>query len=204
MRHISLVKGLKGLSIESPTIAQPIILPAAPLPPPKEPLAARSASDIDPPPVPPKDRPPSQQSFQVESPISEPGSRANTLSSIDTTSWDVVDDLPLRWATDFVPLAQPGSRLANAAILFFEVFKGEQALGRTMLAIATKASILLYETPQGTRAFRFVKASISRIFRKTFAHKLNRNSGRLYLLGASRLLCRYRQTIFSGVVRVER
>ncbi|KAG8802115.1 hypothetical protein FRB91_010667 [Serendipita sp. 411] len=77
-------------------------------------------------------------------------------------SWDMVDtveDLPLRWATDYVNLAGTGSRLASTSVLFFELWRNEgiNARGTSMLAVATKTSILLYETPKGERSFRFIK-----------------------------------------------
>ena len=80
--------------------------------------------------------------------------------SIDS-SWDVVEDLPLRWATDFVPLATSGSRLSNAFIASYALWSDEQRRGRggRLLAVATKNNILLYETPRGERAFRFVKVN---------------------------------------------
>ncbi|KAG6861983.1 hypothetical protein C0995_009167 [Termitomyces sp. Mi166 len=72
------------------------------------------------------------------------------------SSWDIIEDLPLRWATDFVPLA--GSRLLNLSVLSYALWKDETRKGRGhLLAIATKNNILLYETPKGERAFRFVK-----------------------------------------------
>jgi hypothetical protein len=78
-----------------------------------------------------------------------------------TSSWDVVEDQPLRWATDFVPLATSGSRLSNATILSYALWTDDSRKGRggRLLAVATKNNILLYETPKGERAFRFVKAS---------------------------------------------
>ncbi|KAG7097401.1 hypothetical protein E1B28_004751 [Marasmius oreades] len=79
----------------------------------------------------------------------------------DDSSWDVIDDLPLRWAADFVPLATPGSRLSNLSALSYALWSGDtRSNGRTgrMLAIATKSNILLYEAPKGERAFHFVKA----------------------------------------------
>jgi len=82
------------------------------------------------------------------------------ISRVDTSSsWDLVDEMALRWATDYVSLAQVGSRLANSIPLFFQLHKSESFGGRgpVMLVIATKASLLLYETPRGERAFRFVK-----------------------------------------------
>ncbi|KAF5371228.1 hypothetical protein D9758_004150 [Tetrapyrgos nigripes] len=75
-------------------------------------------------------------------------------------SWDIVDDLPLRWATDFVPLASHGSRLSSCSVLSYALWNNDQRnhhRGGRLLAVATKNNIFLYETPKGERAFRFVK-----------------------------------------------
>ncbi|KAG8829539.1 hypothetical protein FRC17_006423 [Serendipita sp. 399] len=77
-------------------------------------------------------------------------------------SWDMVDtveDLPLRWATDYVNLATAGSRLSSTSVTFFELWRNEgiNSRGTSMLAVATKTAILLYETPKGERSFRFIK-----------------------------------------------
>ncbi|KAH8834522.1 hypothetical protein DL96DRAFT_1694545 [Flagelloscypha sp. PMI_526] len=74
-------------------------------------------------------------------------------------SWDMVDELPLRWATDFVPLASGNSRLAHASVLSYTLWNEgrKRGTGGQLLAVATKTNILLYETPKGERAFRFVK-----------------------------------------------
>jgi hypothetical protein len=82
------------------------------------------------------------------------------MVSIDET-WDVVEDLPLRWAFDYVSLAISGSRLANTSVLFYDIWSDPTVSGRkgALLAVATKSTILLYETPKGERAFRFVKVS---------------------------------------------
>ncbi|THH11481.1 hypothetical protein EW145_g628 [Phellinidium pouzarii] len=87
-----------------------------------------------------------------------PIKRVESASSVES-SWDMIEELPLRWATDFVPLASAGSRLLNSNVLFFELKKREVSglRGPSLLALATKQSILLYETPKGERAFRFVK-----------------------------------------------
>ncbi|KAG5654229.1 hypothetical protein H0H81_005916 [Sphagnurus paluster] len=79
--------------------------------------------------------------------------------AFDDSSWDVVDDLPLRWATDFVPLATNGSRLLNSSVLSYALWTDENRKGNggRLLAIATKNNILLYETPRGERAFLFIK-----------------------------------------------
>jgi hypothetical protein len=112
-------------------------------------------------------------------PISPPGSIASTntktscvvpesppkhqdsLESSD--SWDVIDDLPLRWATDYVNLATAGSKLSQSQVIFYELWKNDApgSRGTCMLAIATKTSILLYETLKGERSFKYVKVTIS-------------------------------------------
>jgi len=85
-----------------------------------------------------------------------------SMDSIDDT-WDVVEDLPIRWAYDYVSLAINGSRLANTSVLFYDIWSDSTTSGRkgALLAVATKSTILLYETPKGERAFRFVKVSHS-------------------------------------------
>jgi len=95
-------------------------------------------------------------SFHSEA--SSPPKHQDSLDSAD--SWDMVDDLPLRWASDYVNLATTGSKLATSHVLFFELWKNE-GVGRStsMLAVATKSSILLFETPKGERSFRYVKVS---------------------------------------------
>jgi len=81
------------------------------------------------------------------------------LSTADS-GWDVVDDLPLRWATDHVPLAVPGSRLMNASVLTYALWRDDNLPRSTaLLAVAIKSAVLLYESPKGERAFRFVKVS---------------------------------------------
>src|SRR5258708_27206730 len=80
-------------------------------------------------------------------------------SSLDS-GWDVVDDLPLRWATDYVPLAAPGSRLMNSPVSTYALWRNnDQARGSALLAVAVKSAVLLYESPKGERAFRFLKVS---------------------------------------------
>lgn len=92
-----------------------------------------------------------------------------SMDSIEE-SWDVVEDLPLRWASDYVSLAISGSRLANTSVLSYDIWSDPTTTGRkgALLAVATKSTILLYETPKGERAFRFVKVSYprSRYYRK--------------------------------------
>lgn len=75
------------------------------------------------------------------------------------STWDVVEDLPLRWATDFVPLASPGSRLSSTSVFSYATWSdpNRRSAAAQLLAIATKNSILLYESPRGERAYRFLK-----------------------------------------------
>ena len=82
------------------------------------------------------------------------------MDSVDET-WDIVEDLPHRWASDYVSLAISGSRLANTSVQFYDIWSDPTTSGRkgALLAVATKSTILLYETPRGERAFRFVKVS---------------------------------------------
>lgn len=91
--------------------------------------------------------------------------RQNTTTTADS-SWDVVEDLPLRWATDFVPLASPTSRLASLSVIAYALWQeggpgpgGGRHGRRTLLAVATKYNTFLYETPKGERAFHFVKVT---------------------------------------------
>lgn len=95
------------------------------------------------------------------SPANRPS--ASATPPTDTPGdWDIVDDLPLRWATDYVSLSRPGTKLAGSSVLFFELWRDLAGLSggqKTYLAVATRQCILLYESSQGERAFRIVKAS---------------------------------------------
>ncbi|KAJ1309059.1 hypothetical protein OPQ81_004738 [Rhizoctonia solani] len=74
--------------------------------------------------------------------------------------WDIIEDLPLRWATDYVSLSRPGSKLAGLSVMFFELWKdssGGPGAERSYLAVATRQCIFLYESSPGERAFRAVK-----------------------------------------------
>ncbi|KAJ3998024.1 hypothetical protein F5050DRAFT_1806306 [Lentinula boryana] len=109
----------------------------------------------------------SYQSLLSPSPSMESTSSRNRsrpssprTDSFDSASWDMIDELPLRWATDFVPLATPGSRLSTCSVLSYALWSNDNrpsARGGRLLAIATKSNILLYETPKGERAFHFLK-----------------------------------------------
>lgn len=91
--------------------------------------------------------------------------RSDSQGSVDS-SWDVVEDQPLKWASDYVSLATPGSRLAHTNVLFYDTWSDEAARGRkgALLAVGTKSAILLYETPRGERAFRFVKVGLRSVY----------------------------------------
>lgn len=74
----------------------------------------------------------------------------------------MVNELPLRWATNYTPLASAGSRLQNNTVLLYDIWKneGQRGPGGVLLAVATKSAILLYEAPKGERAFRFTKVRV--------------------------------------------
>lgn len=108
--------------------------------------------------------------------ITEPPTRKRRSSFLPTSntnrpsippkrelSWDVVDDLPLRWATDFTSLSSTGSRMSNTSVVSYALWHegSTSSTRRALLAVATKTNILLYETPRGERAFHFVKVCIN-------------------------------------------
>ncbi|KAF9226775.1 hypothetical protein BS17DRAFT_776114 [Gyrodon lividus] len=105
-----------------------------------------------------------QPATSYQSYLAAPTAKRQTTTASADSSWDVVDDLPLRWATDFVPLASAGSRLASASVIAYALWQeggpgpgGGRHGRRALLAVATKYNIFLYETPKGERAFHFVK-----------------------------------------------
>lgn len=101
---------------------------------------------------------PSSSYQKMLSPTSPKRPSPPQRASSSDSGWDVVDDLPLRWATDYVPLASASSRLINTSVLSYALWRDDRtARGGALLAVATKSSILLYESPKGERAFRFVK-----------------------------------------------
>lgn len=107
-----------------------------------------------------------QPAASYETYLAVPNVRRQATTASADASWDVVDDLPLRWATDFVPLAGAGSRLATSSVISYALWhEGGPGPGggrhgrRALLAVATKYNIFLYETPKGERAFHFVKVT---------------------------------------------
>ncbi|KAI0776186.1 hypothetical protein BD413DRAFT_688386 [Trametes elegans] len=132
----SITKGLKNLVLD-PAIASPQT------PSPKRPEPQTSYSSL---------------TSSWTSPGKGKSPPVERTDSVDS-DWDIVSDLPLRWATHFTPLASSGSRLQNNPVLFYDIWRNEWHRGRggVLLAVATKSSILLYEAPKGERAFRLAK-----------------------------------------------
>ncbi|CAE6468462.1 unnamed protein product [Rhizoctonia solani] len=139
----SVFNSFKAMFIDSPQSShiQPYDPSAAASP-------AGSASSLAPP----------RQDTRSTSP-SRPTPNRSLLS--DTPGeWDIIEDLPLRWATDYVSLSRPGSKLSGLSVMFFELWKdlsGGPGAERTYLAVATRQCIFLYESIPGERAFRAVK-----------------------------------------------
>ena len=115
---------------------------------------------------------PSYQPYPPGSPNNTGGSPARNLPTpekilaplrreSDDSEWDIVEDQSMRWATDYTPLASSGSRLAGTSALLFATWSDEGRKGGQLLAIATKGNILLYETPKGERAYKFVKVCLT-------------------------------------------
>lgn len=138
-----------------------------------------------------QEQPSSYQSFL--SPASSGGSNSSRLPmspdaadqrrpNSEEAGWDVVDDLPVRWATDFVPLAAAGSRLVGTSVICFATWNDEgrkgKGTGGQLLAIATKNNIFLYETPKGERAYRFVK--VNRLYTSLSCFHNHTGTGILY------------------------
>ncbi|KIP04906.1 hypothetical protein PHLGIDRAFT_177949 [Phlebiopsis gigantea 11061_1 CR5-6] len=100
----------------------------------------------------------------LHSRIPLPGRAGSHDSAVSVdSSWDVIEDLPLRWAADFVPLASPGTRLHGTPVLFYDMWRdpNERNRGVAYLAVVVKTNILLYHAPKGERAFRFVKVAVA-------------------------------------------
>ncbi|KAK7062309.1 hypothetical protein R3P38DRAFT_3492333 [Favolaschia claudopus] len=85
-----------------------------------------------------------QSSISGGSPSRQPSAiaRPPPRTNSDESSWEMVDDLPLRVLSFALWTREEGARMGS---------RGQY------LAVATKNNILLYETPQNERAFRFVK-----------------------------------------------
>ncbi|EJU06526.1 hypothetical protein DACRYDRAFT_113210 [Dacryopinax primogenitus] len=103
------------------------------------------------------DHAPRPSSPQPASPSRSQSVRSRPQPPVGRSSWDNMDDLPLQWATDYQPFQHP--KIAGANVLFFELWKSDDNgnYGRTMLAVGTPKSIVLFEAPRGERAFTFVK-----------------------------------------------
>lgn len=106
---------------------------------------------------------PGSQPFKPEP---QRASSAESSFTIDS-SWDVVDDLPIRWAMDYVPLAPPGTRLCGTSVVSYDLWRefNERRRGAAYLAVVIKSNILLYHAPKGERAFRFIKVSFGNLLK---------------------------------------
>jgi len=159
--HLSITKGLKSLTIDNQaqTVPVPFRHDTTVSPVQYSPGISPSTSSVN------------SLVFDDLRSSRSPFTPTQSWESIDET-WDVVEDLPLRWAHDYVSLAISGSRLASTSVLFYDIWSDPTTSGRkgALLAVATKSTILLYETPKGERAFRFVKVS------RSYSH-LSRISG---------------------------
>ncbi|KAG8916294.1 hypothetical protein FRC01_003244 [Tulasnella sp. 417] len=158
-RQSDIAKGIKALIVDdlkapSPTTPSALAAPAR--------RNDRSRSPVNSPPSARVTTPPPSSTSRLG-----PGSpvgpthipKSPSQTSIASSSWDIVDELPTRWATDYVQFASANSRLSNVQILFYQLYTSTSGRQPTSLAIATKTSILLYESPRNERAFKFVKAS---------------------------------------------
>lgn len=140
-----LAKGLRNMRLDSPIVlAQPTydtkeVSPFSPA------GSSKASSTM---------RPDPQRSWSGESTLMNP--------SVDS-SWDVVEDLPIRWATDYVALASPGTRLCGTSVLCYDLWiePSDYRRGAAYLAVVVKTIVLLYHAPKGERAFRFVKVCSS-------------------------------------------
>ncbi|KAG1752453.1 uncharacterized protein EDB91DRAFT_1102685 [Suillus paluster] len=138
-----------------------------------QPVDLRRSSDWNPQETPvKKHRPTNSITKGLRSLIPEPPPGSRRASFLATTitkrqlqvpkkaaSWDLIDDLPLRWATDFTSLSSTGSRMSNTSVVSYALWHegSTSCTRRALLAVATKTNIFLYETPRGQRAFHFVK-----------------------------------------------
>lgn len=137
-----------------------------------------------------------------------PSLENQTLSPLrrepDDFGWDIVEDKSIRWATDYVPLAPSGSRLAGVSAVLFATWSDEgrkgNSTGGKLLAIATKSAILLYETPKGERAYKFVKVCLTDCINYLTTHthfSQHRNFTLLFKLAISLSFNRlYRMLVF--------
>lgn len=137
--------------------------------------------------------PSSGSTFKISNSHSEHGEPKLFPNRRDSgeSGWDVVEDTALRWATDFKPLAAAGSRLAGLPVVCFATWSDETRKGKgtggQLLAVATRSNIVLYETPKGERAYRFVKVRRTNDTNLVLQLIVIRNSISHYSLAASPL-----------------
>lgn len=136
----ALAKGLKNIKLDSPLVQSPYT---------RDLQGSTSSFGTV----------PGSQPFKPDPQRSDSSASAATIDS----TWDVVEDLPIRWAMDYVPLAPPGSRLCGTSVVSYDLWRelNERRRGAAYLAVVIKSNILLYHAPKGERAFRFVKVSSS-------------------------------------------
>lgn len=103
--------------------------------------------------------------------------RSPTLET--SSSWDFMDDMPMRWATDFKPLFNPNSRV-NGSVTGYVLWRGSDAKAPVKLAVSTRTNILLFETPPNERAFKFVKVWQPRLAFKQSINEFTLCLGILY------------------------
>jgi hypothetical protein len=89
-------------------------------------------------------------------------SLSRPLSIPSEAGWDLVNDAPLRWATDYIPLAPGKSRAANSDVTCFELLSSKDHNGQSsmVLAVASRSNILIYEALRSERAFRCVQVRV--------------------------------------------
>lgn len=94
------------------------------------------------------------------SPVTTGGCTPERQSSSDT-SWDVVDDSSLQWASSYTPFAAPGSKLSTASVLAYTLWRESGHQGAAFLAVSTKGNIIVYQKLKSERAFRFYQVHSS-------------------------------------------
>ncbi|KAG9014947.1 hypothetical protein FRB94_007019 [Tulasnella sp. JGI-2019a] len=101
-----------------------------------------------------------------------------SMASLRSSSWDIVEDLPMRWATDFVLLYNANSK-PHASATSYELWRPTDGKGSMKLVVATRSNILLFETPLNERAFKFVKEFYTPVPAKSmsFVMQADNNAG---------------------------
>jgi hypothetical protein len=96
----------------------------------------------------------------------------------------------------------------NASVLTYALWRNDdQPRSSTLLAVGVKSAVLLYESPKGERAFRFIKVSRTSMARikideKSAFFPLFRNSTRPFPLAASCLFTKVSKKTSLGAFRM--